>query len=223
MVLMKRLLRLLLVLLALGAWTSIGINFRASSDGHDGGGTVTDGAGETYSLGWFTDPSYSDGPVSRGGATFGWDGTVADMGRDRDSFVDRRLAGVNQATNNGTQTVFRLDLPSAGSYTICMALGDVTTDSAYQYAQVLDNGTPLFTIDEPAGTTAGHFLDATGVDRTTANWAATQACRTVMFSSTILNVKLGSPSAQANSSTLAHIDVTFNPAAAGNVTLNEDY
>ncbi len=183
------------------AWTEIGINFRASS------GYVTDGTDETYCLGQSTD-AY---PTTRGGATFGW-GAAYDNGRDRDNALDRRLAGINYHANDGNQSTFTLDLPSAGDYTICLAVGDGTNSSGYQYVQVLDNVTSKIVVDDTDGTASANFDDATGTNHTAANWPSSQTCTTVTFASTTLNLKLGSPSAQAGSSAIAHLKVTYVPS-----------
>ena len=118
------------------SWTVIGINFRATS------GYVTDGTDETYCLG--QDDPY---PVSRGGATFGWVTTYGDMKRDRNSSLDRRLAGQNQNPNSGSQIEFQLDLDPAYTYTVRVALGDASSNQGYTYAQVKDGSNVRFTVD----------------------------------------------------------------------------
>ena len=194
----KNVILLLSLLLSFGAWTSIGLNFRATDT------YVTDSAGETYVLGETTS-------TTRGGATFQWD-TCPDCKRDRDSAVDRRLAGVNQFANSGTPSTFTLTI-SPGTYTICAAIGDTDNSQAYQRVEFLDGTTSLFTITDSDGTANGHFDDATGVDRTRANWAATQVCQThVTIATTTLKMKVGSTSPAAGASTIAHIDVTQEAA-----------
>jgi hypothetical protein len=202
--LVARICQLVFLWLVFGAWTTIGINFRASS------GYVSDGANETYCLGQSTD-AY---PTVRGGATFGW-GASYDNGRDRDNAVDRRLAGVNYRANDGGQSTFTLDLPATGTYTVCLALGDATNSTGYNYAEVLDNVTSKFVVDDTDGTAIANYDDANGTNHTAAAWPGSQTCRSVTFASTTFNLKLGSPTVQSGSSLLAHISVsqasTSNP------------
>lgn len=178
------------------AWAA-SINFRATDT------YVTDGTGETYCLG--QGDTY---PTTRAGITFGYTTTEADMGRDRDSGLDRRLAGVNQRGNDGTQAVFRLDLPSSGNYTIRLALGDGTEAQAYQRLDILDNTTLITSIVDGTGTAGAHFDDAAGNDRTAAAWPGSNTALTgQVFATSTFIFKLGATSAQSNSSTIAHLYV----------------
>ena len=174
------------------AWDK-GFNFRATS------GFVTDGSNETYVL----EEMY---PTTRNGVTFGWNAGL--QTRDRNSSLDRRLAGSHFTNNTGTQRVFRVDLPSAQDYVISLALGDAQYAQAYLYWQLLDNTNSLAIIDDTDGTAGSHFDDATGVDRTAAAWPADNLTITKTFATTTLNCKIGSPSAQAGASTLAHLFVS---------------
>lgn len=182
------------------AWTEIGINFR------DSGGFVTDGANETYC----TDADTF--PTTRGGADFGWGSALSDGGRDRDSGVDRRFAGMNY-TANTSQATFTLTLPSAGSYTVCVALGDEGGDHVNQYYwRLLDNATVLTTVSDADGTEFGKYDDATGVERTTANWVANNVCVTHTFATTSLKFLLGDGSS-GGITPIAHMKVTQNASA----------
>lgn len=177
------------------AWTTAEFNFRATS------GYVADGTDETY----VTGDTY---PTTRATFTFGWTTSLSDGTRDRDNSVDRRLAGVNK-TANTSQKDFKVDLPATGNYTICLALGDATNDytTGPQYVQILDNTTPLFTINDTGGTVGGHFDDATGVDRTSAAWPGSNACRVETFTTTTLILRLGDGSG-ADQSSIAHLSIT---------------
>lgn len=175
----------------------LGINFRSTST------YVTDGTNETYCLG----DTY---PVTRGGATFGYSAGHEGVGRDRNSGNDRRLAGTNFWPNNGTQGQFRLDLPNgAGTYTVHLALGDASYAQGYQYLKITDGngGSTLLTIDDTNGTSANNFDDAGGTNYTAANWPGSEAGVSLTFSGSVLWLLLGSPTAQANQSTLAHLRV----------------
>lgn len=188
----------------------IGINFRDSS------GYVTDGTDETYCLG--EGDAY---PTTRAGVDFGWNSINGDAGRDRDSGVDRRLAGRNGQENTGTQAEFQLDLPQAGDYNIRLALGDATGTENYQRVDIYDDSTLLFSIVDTDGTTGGTFDDATGTNYSAANWPGSNTAVTHTFATTTLILKLGSTSAQANTSTIAHLFVEL-AAASGAYAIDAD-
>jgi hypothetical protein len=174
-----------------------GFNLRASPTG----GGVTDGPNETYVL---SSDAY---PTTRNGVTFGWT-TAPDGDSEFGPTVDRRLTGYNYKQNTGTQAVFRIDLPSSGSYAISIALGG-HVGRAYQYVQVSDGATPVLTIDDSNGTAADHWDDATGADLDATSWPAGEAPVTVALSGSTLNIALGSPAAQSDFSTLAHVFVSL--------------
>lgn len=184
------------------AWDK-GWNFR------DTAAYVTDGTNETYVL----IDSY---PTTRNGVTFGW-AAGAQQSRDRDSTVDRRLAGINFQANNGAQSNFRVDLPSTADYIVTLALGDTAYSQGYQYWRLLDNTTVLATIDDTNGTVGDNYDDATGVNRAEADWPSQNATIQKTFASTTLNVKIGAPTAQADSSTLAHL--FLSQVAAGGLSI----
>lgn len=185
------------------AWDK-GWNFRATA------AFVTDGADETYSLGSPDD----DYPVTRNGVTFGWEDGPADDSRDRDATVDRRLAGINFHPNDGTQKRFRVDLPATGDYNIRLAIGDTGTGQGYQYVEVLDTTTQVHLIDDTNGTAIDNYDDATGVNRTEAAWPTDNAVQLETFSTTILRLRIGPTTAQAGSTTLAHLFLNQVAAAA---------
>lgn len=199
---MKRYFLLPILPFLLGGWTEIGIDFR------DSAGYVTDPANHTYCLG-----DADTYPVTRGGATFGWVSSDGDSGRDRDTSIPR-LAGSNSNANDGAPGEFKLDLTSSGTKTVCIALGDMTSDArCYQYAEILDNTTSKFTVDvngdcASTPTAAGHFVDSTGTDFAAASFFAGQVCQTVTFATTTMVVKLGTPGADSGNSTIAHLSVT---------------
>src|SRR5882762_8877695 len=170
-------------------------NFRATA------GYVVDGTGETYVT---AGDVY---PTVRGGFTFGWDAPVDNA--DRDSSLDRRLAGINFRNNTGAQNIFRVDLPTLGTYDIRLSLGDPVFGASYLYAQFLENGAVFLTIDDTNGEIAGHVDDATGVDRTTAVWLTGNVAITRLFTSTIFAMRIGSPMAQAGATTVTHLSLAL--------------
>jgi outer membrane protein assembly factor BamB len=185
-----------------------GFNLRATS------GYVVDGTNETYVAG----DTY---PTTRNGITFGWE-TSTQTTRDRVSGNDRRLAGVNQQTNNATQATFRVNLPAAGTYQIHLALGDAGSAQTDQYLQIKDNTTVLLTIDKRgAGTAIQGFYDATGALLTNTTWPTSEATTTQTFASTTLRVVIGTPTAVSNSSTLAHLRIV-QLNTVGDPTFNAD-
>lgn len=139
--------------------SDIGINFRATST------FVTDGAGETYDLA----AAY---PVTRGSYTFGWVGGASAGPRDRNSSVDRRLAGVQTWVDG---RYWRIDLP-AGTYDVYAAFGD------YSFAQrvgwlLTDGAGPTLATYSTGGTQISPqtWLDGSGTVRTLAQWPSNNA------------------------------------------------
>lgn len=185
------------------AWDK-GFNFRASS------GYVSDGANETYVL---ADDGY---PTTRNGVTFGWDGLDSGQDRDRDSGVDRRLAGIVFANNGGTQYNFRVDLNSTGDYEINLAMGDTGGGQDYQYCQFKDNTSVLRTIDDSDGTAFNNYDDATGVNRAEAAWPGSNAKDTQTFATTIFFLLVGTPGSEASATTIAHLFLS-EVAAGGRI------
>lgn len=180
-----------------------GFNFRALL------AFVTDGADEQF-VDFITDY-----PTTAGGVTFGW--TVRpENSADRNAAIDRRLAGINYQTNDGTQGIFRVDLPAPGNYQISLALGDDGSTQGYQYAQILDNTTPVLTVNDSNGNSADHrWDDATGTEYTETTWPTSQTPVTCTFATTTLFLKLGTPSAQIDISTLSHLSISAAPGGAG--------
>lgn len=187
------------------AWDK-GFNFRATS------GYVTDGTNETYV---FASDAY---PVTRNGVTFGWDGIGAGQARDRDSTIDRRLAGIVYQPNNGSQYNFRVDLEAADDYIINLAMGDTEYAQTYQYYRFIDNTTVLRTIDDTDGTLQDNYDDATGVNRTEALWPADNAPDTQTFSSTIFKLLIGSPVSQTLSTTVTHLFLSRSLTLTGRIS-----
>ena len=184
--------------------TDYKINFRASS------GHVTDGTGETYMLG----EGYS---VTRDGVTMGWETSCGDCARDRGTSDGPKFAGVNKTVNNGTQETFRVDLPSTGEYDIRIAAGDWQYSTTYQYIQILDDATVITTIDDSDGLAGNDFHDAAGNERNPTDWNSNNVKVTHTFTSTILRIKIGTPSdlGTGSESRLAHLQITSVDGGGG--------
>lgn len=178
---------------------SAGFDFRSTS------GYVTDSAGYTYVL--KTD-TY---PTTRGGFTFGW---VLDnqntFDADRNNTFDARIAGINfvSGANTGTpigNTYFRVDLLSAGTYSIELAIGD-TSAQTNQYVSVRDTTTALFVVG-PANTSASHWLDANATDLTNVTWPTTEAAKTgQVFATTQLRLYPGNITS-TDATTVSHLRI----------------
>lgn len=173
------------------AFTAL-LNFR------DTAGYVTDGTGQTYVL--ETDVY----PTTRNGLTFGWTSPVSgSTGADRNAAADPRLAGINYDSNQFTSpSLFRLDLPSAGTYAVDGALGDDFGQSNLTYV-VKDNATDKINLG-PFSLAGGHYSDFHGTDfASRAAWIAGHSPVSVAFASTALIFSM-----QGQSAVIAHLSVT---------------
>ncbi len=113
-----------------------------------------------------------DYPVSFGGTTIGWEDSNANgNSRDRDNTLDVRLAGC-MIEGAGATSNFRIDLPTAGTYSIQVALGDAYGAHANMQLTIKDDTTTKVTI---SGSTLGanQWFGADNVLYTSsAAWAA---------------------------------------------------
>jgi hypothetical protein len=208
---MKRAFSLLLCLLLpvyLRADNTAGFNFRATS------GYVTDVGAETYVLAESYPTTRSIGGVSY---TFGWDVTNGIDSRDRNSGVNRRLAGMNfvSNTNGGSKPRFRVTLLATGDTTICASFGDQPNTQTH-YVRFQENGSTFATISNVT-TNTDEFADATGTVRTIGAWDPTGAqCISRTFSSTIFQIEIGDPATTAgNSTAVTHLFVNQVTGGAG--------
>ena len=179
-----------------------GLNFRATS------GFVTDGGDETYVLDPNVEGKY---PITRNGVTFGYTDAIISPAqvRDRNSGIDRRLAGVHFWDISGAGSypgLFRVDLPAAGQYKIGLAAGDASSSRATGFAEVRDDTTVLVTIDHASGFTSGaNFRDATDVELSAANWPGSNTLATVTFATTILRLAIGKYNPGSLDGWIAHL------------------
>lgn len=155
---------------------NIGINFRATA------GYVTDPANCTYSL----DETY---PVTRGGVTFGWVDAAGGNGRNRNNFIDPRLAGIcYRNDSSATKSRFRLDLPASGLIDVYCAAGDSGNGA---YLEIFDNTTSLATlIPNRTGVASNTYYDAANAAYSAANWPGSNAKSTLTFATTTLIAKI---------------------------------
>ena len=129
---------------------SFGFDFRNTAN------FVTDPPGDTYVL------STTAYPTKGSGVTYGWVKTSLVGARDRNAKLDPRLAGINYA-NNGSPATFYVDLPSAGTYNLSLAMGDAGYQQCWVQCQIqfLDGSTVLATVTEGA-TQPGLLLRCAG-------------------------------------------------------------
>lgn len=177
-----------------------GINFRSTL------GYVTDGANENFeAAGGVTYPR-----TTAQGNTVGWEQSVGNT-RDRNSALDRRLAGVHFFN---TQTDFRFDLPSAGSYSVRLAAGDASNGNDTVWS-LLDTTTVLQSL--ATGTsTAGNFKDATDTLLSAAAWPGSNTAVTKTFSTTICRFR-GATVGVANQIAHAYVE---SAGGASNTAIN---
>lgn len=183
---------------AFGAWDK-GFNFRATS------GFIADGANETYVID--TDVY----PTTRNGVTFGWtySSCLADDGggtRDRDAGIDRRIAGMHFIANRDERCTFKVDLPATGDYIITLGYGDAGANAKNNYIVINDSGTARLTLSAVATLATPTFGDAIGATFNAATWPGSQTTVTKTFSTTTLDLMIGSGTTpDATDASIAHL------------------
>ena len=161
-----------------GGWQQ-GFDFRSTSN------FVTDPAGDTYVL-----PSTAY-PTKGSGVTYGWVKTSGVSGSNRNAKLDPRLAGINYVSN-GAPGTFYVDLPSAGTYNLSLAMGDATYTQCYTQCQIqfLDGNTVLATV-AMGRTLASYFYDTKANNWSAAQWPTKNVSQQVTLSGTRLTVVVG--------------------------------
>lgn len=182
-----------------------GWDFRATS------GFVTDPSNDD-----FNDVSTTSG-TSSNGIAWAWDQTIGNS-RDRNASIDPRLAGCMFVTVPDGSRTFTVTLPSAGTYDITLALGDQGNE-CIENLDILDNGSVLFTVCTNVDTgAANHFIDATGVIRTSdTDWVTNNAKKRLTFTTTSAGFRLNAPSSFSNS--MAHLRIDPVSGGSGGDTL----
>jgi hypothetical protein len=183
-----------LTVTAAGAWQQ-GFDFRNTAT------FVTDPPGNTSVL-----PTTAY-PTTVNGVTFGWTNTKPVQGRDRNAALDPRLAGINFAAN-GFPATFYVDLPSAGTYNLSLALGDANWRECWVQCQVqfFDGATLLATVS--GGLIASDFFyDAQGDEWSAAKWPTNNLSQQVTLTGRRLTVVVGTSQATGDYTTLAFLGV----------------
>ena len=180
--------------------------FQAGFDFRNTSNFVSDPPGDTYVL-----PT-TVYPTNGNGATYGWVNTALVQGRDRSTSVDPRLAGINYA-NNGSPATFYVDLPSAGTYSLSLALGDDGYTSCWVQCQIqfLDGSTVVATVSG-SQINQGFFYDAVGNPWSAAAWPTSNLSQQVTLTGTRLTVVVGTNNASGDSTPIAFLGVSqFSP------------
>ncbi len=184
-----------LVVTGSGGWQQ-GFDFRNTKT------FVADPAGSTYVL---ATTAY---PTQGNGITYGWVNTSLVQGRDRNAKLDPRLAGVNLITN-GSPATFYVDLPSAGTYNLSLAMGDAGYQECWVQCQIqfLDGNTVLATVTR-GSTNLGYFYDAKGNNWSAAAWPASNVKQQVTLTGSRLTVLVGTNQATGDTTPIAFLGVT---------------
>lgn len=173
-----------------------GIDFRSTA------GYVTDPADHTYEI---LSTGVGNYPrTTPQGNNVGWEAGSDASGytRNRNSGVDARLAGRSAPTSGWK---YRIDLPSAGTYTVRFAAGDASYTATTTWT-LKDTTTTLTTLTTGSTSAGGKFKDALDVEYSSAAWPAGNSAYSGVFATTILRVE-----STSSGSTIAHVYV----AAAG--------
>ena len=174
---------------------------------------VTDPSGDAYVL-----PTTAY-PTKGNGVTYGWLKTSLVTGRDRNATLDPRLAGINYV-DNGAPATFYVDLPSAGTYNISLAMGDASFEQCWVQCQVqfLDGSTVLATLNE-GETKKGYFYDAMGNNWSAAAWPPSNLSQQVTLTGTRLTVVVGTNKATGDFTTIAFLGVAQVSGGSPNFTI----
>lgn len=159
-----------------------GIDFRRTA------GYVTDPANCDAEL--KTDGGSADYPwTTAQGNNVGWETTSSSyLGRDRNSGIDARLAGVN--ANADVVADFRIDLPSSGNYNIGLGAGDANYANNVAW-DLYDTTSSLGSLSTGTTSAANKFKDATNTEYSAAAWPGSQTLVTKTFATTICRLKAG--------------------------------
>src|SRR5208337_396970 len=163
---------------------------------------VTDPPGDAYVL-----PTTAY-PTNGSGVTYGWVDTSLVKARDRNAQLDPRLAGINYASN-GSPATFYVDLPSAGTYNLLLAMGDAGYLQCYPQCQIqfFDGNTLLATV--AAGRTlASYFYDANGNNWSAAQWPSDNLSLQVTLMGTRLTMVMGLSQNNGDITPIAFLGVT---------------
>lgn len=194
------------------AWAKIkGFNFRSTA------GYVADGTNETHVLGTST-PYPTTLSVNGESVTFGWEsGPTATADRSTAAGDAPELSGINYSTAaSGTDYVFRVDLPVAGTYQIRLGAGDAGSGNEV-YFVLQDTSSVLTTVGSTSTfVSADEFMDFTGATYNSGTlWHAGNVQYSATFATTICRVVMKGGVSNAN--VLAYFELQ-PPAGAPAIT-----
>ena len=129
---------------------------------------------------------------------------------------DNQFSGLIQRFNIGDVAVFRIDLPSTGTYDIQFAAGDQQYGGS-SHIRVYDDTTEIINISN-GFTSAGDFIDATGATHAQADFDANATAVQHTFTSTTMLVEIGSTSSSGNATKLAWVSATSVGGGGGGNT-----
>ncbi|MGH9307698.1 MAG: hypothetical protein ACRD0I_12565 [Acidimicrobiales bacterium] len=171
-----------------------GIDFRATS------GFVVDPTNYTFDLGTTVYPT-----TSPQGNPIGWASIATLSARDRNAAISPSLAGIVFTPEIDAST-FKIGLPSAGAYSVGIAMGDDAGSQAGQTCRVFDGATLLATLVPINSTSpAGEFFDATGTLYTAAAWPGSNTLVSLTFSGTVASFTIGNTLGSGGNCTIASI------------------
>jgi hypothetical protein len=203
---MKRALACLL-LGCLPSWSlDVGFDFRATQS------FVTDPAYAAFAA----TASYPTALAINGQQiTFGWElrGSTY-LTSNHNAAIDPRLAGMSCQANDGNTSVFRVDLPSTGAYSIGLAAGDSSGNTQINYIEISSAATGVLSVHAVTGATSSpDMADASGLRWGLAAWPGSNVAVQKTFASTILRLTLGG-TVDGAYTCVAHMRVTSVQAAA---------
>jgi hypothetical protein len=170
-----------------------GFNFRGTSL------YVTDPSGDTYVL---ASDAYQ---VTRNGVTFGWLDTPSGADRQVFSGDAAKVSGIQYGVSGQR---FQVDLPSAGTYGVRLALGDAAGAQTQMQVKIKDTTTVLLTIG-PHDVSAVQFYDASDTFRATeVAWVSDNVAASLSFATSTLILTLEGPVGVSNT-TIAHLHLAF--------------
>ena len=177
------------------AWQQ-GFDFRVSL------GFVTDPPGDNYA------PATALYPTMGTLTNYGWSYQAVVDGRDRNSHIDPRLAGINYA-NNGSPAAFYVDLPSPGTYNVSVAMGDAGYAQCGTQCQVqfLDGANLLASVTG-GPTNVAYFYDAQGNNWSAEDWPTKNVSQQVTLAGTQLTVLVGTNQNTGDITPIAFVGVT---------------
>ncbi len=189
-----------------GGWQQ-GFDFRNTAS------FVTDPPGDTDVL---ATTAY---PTTNNGVTYGWTRTPLVQGRDRNAGGDPRLAGIN-FVNNGSPATFYVNLPSAGTYNLSLAMGDAGYEQCWVQCQIqfLDGSTVLATLTKGL-TNENYFYDAHGNNWSAAAWPSSNLSQQVTLAGTQLSVVVGTNHVTGDLTPIAFLGVA-QVSGSGTYTLS---